>query len=157
MTANWAFAPVCGADFWRVIVTSPEVLIFLFFMITDPKTVPAGAVGRIVFGVLVAVASVLLMAPQTDEFGTKVGLLAGLVVMCAIRPVLDRFLPAAHTAADDLRAFVRGRRDASASSRRRATARTGAVAGLGPAGGAWASSRPASRHAASSCRIGRRR
>ncbi|MFL5751322.1 MAG: hypothetical protein ACJ767_11970, partial [Chloroflexota bacterium] len=34
MTANWAFAPVCGADFWRVIVTSPEVLIFLFFMIT---------------------------------------------------------------------------------------------------------------------------
>ena len=43
MTANWAFAPVCGADFWRVIVTSPEVLIFLFFMITDPKTVPAGA------------------------------------------------------------------------------------------------------------------
>ena len=43
MTANWAFAPVCGVDFWRVIVTSPEVLIFLFFMITDPKTVPGGA------------------------------------------------------------------------------------------------------------------
>ncbi len=42
MTANWAFAPVCGVDFWRVIVTSPEVLIFLFFMITDPKTVPTG-------------------------------------------------------------------------------------------------------------------
>ena len=50
MTANWAFAPVCGFDFWRVIVTSPEVLIFLFFMITDPKTVPAGRVGRVVFG-----------------------------------------------------------------------------------------------------------
>ena len=42
MTANWAFAPVCGADYWRVIAFSPEVLIFLFFMITDPKTVPAG-------------------------------------------------------------------------------------------------------------------
>ena len=80
MTANWAFAPVCGFDFWRVVVTSPEVLIFLFFMITDPKTVPAGRVGRVVFGALVAVASVLLMAPQTDEWGTKVGLLAGLVV-----------------------------------------------------------------------------
>ena len=53
MTANWAFAPVCGLDFWRVIVTSPEVMIFLFFMITDPKTVPAGRVGRVVFGVLV--------------------------------------------------------------------------------------------------------
>ena len=55
MTTNWAFAPVCGFDFWRVIVTSPEVLIFLFFMITDPKTVPAGRVGRVVFGLLVAV------------------------------------------------------------------------------------------------------
>ena len=77
MTANWAFSPVCGLDFWRVIVTSPEVLIFLFFMITDPKTVPGGQVARVAFGFLVAVASTLLMAPQTDEFGTKVGLLGG--------------------------------------------------------------------------------
>ena len=87
MTARWAFAPVCGFDFWRVIVTSPEVLIFLFFMITDPKTVPAGRFHRVLFGVLVAVASTLLMAPQTNEFGTKVALLAGLVVMCAARPL----------------------------------------------------------------------
>ena len=43
MVARWAFAPVCGFDFWWVIVTSPEVLIFLFFMITDPKTLPPGA------------------------------------------------------------------------------------------------------------------
>ena len=93
MTARWAFAPVCGFDYWRVIMTSPEVLIFLFFMITDPKTVPAGRVGRVTFGVLVAMASTLLMAPQTDEFGTKVALLAGLVVVCALRPVLERFVP----------------------------------------------------------------
>ena len=103
MTANWAFAPVCGFDFWRVVVASPEVMIFLFFMITDPKTVPAGRVGRVVFGVLVAAASVLLMAPQTDEFGTKVGLLAGLVVICAARPILDRFLPDPGTPNDELR------------------------------------------------------
>ena len=93
MTARWAFAPVCGFDYWRVIVTSPEVLIFLFFMITDPKTVPAGRVGRVVFGLLVAVASTLLMAPQTDEFGTKVALLGGLVVVCAARPLVDRLVP----------------------------------------------------------------
>ena len=93
MTARWAFAPVCGFDFWRVIVTSPEVLIFVFFMLTDPKTVPAGRVGRVAFGCLVAVASTLLMAPQTNEFGTKVALLGGLVVMCAVRPVVDRLLP----------------------------------------------------------------
>ncbi|MEA2605856.1 MAG: enediyne biosynthesis protein, partial [Chloroflexota bacterium] len=107
MTASWAFAPVCGVDFWRVIVTSPEVMIFLFFMITDPKTVPAGRVGRVAFGVLVAVASTLLMAPQTDEFGTKVGLLAGLVVWCAARPLLDRLVPEPKSPADDLGRFAR--------------------------------------------------
>jgi Na+-translocating ferredoxin:NAD+ oxidoreductase RnfD subunit len=107
MVARWSFAPVTGFDFWCVIVTSPEVLIFLFFMITDPKTVPAGAVGRVMFGMLVAVVSVLLMAPQTDEFGTKVALLSGLVVMCAARPLLDRFIPEPKSAADDVRAFGR--------------------------------------------------
>ncbi|MFN8519541.1 MAG: hypothetical protein U0667_09200 [Chloroflexota bacterium] len=53
MTADWAFGGVCGTDFWRVIVTSPEVLIFLFFMITDPKTIPSGHVARIAFAVSV--------------------------------------------------------------------------------------------------------
>jgi Na+-translocating ferredoxin:NAD+ oxidoreductase RnfD subunit len=106
MTARWAFAPVCGYDFWRVIVTSPEVLIFVFFMLTDPRTVPAGRVGRVLFGFLVAVASTLLMAPQTNEFGTKVALLGGLVVMCAVRPLLDRLLPVAESEADDLRRFA---------------------------------------------------
>ena len=109
MTATWAFTPVCGVDFWRVIVTSPEVMIFLFFMITDPKTVPGGQVGRVVFGILVGVVSTLLLAPQVDEFGTKVGLLAGLVVVCAVRPLLDRVVPVPHSAADDLRRFALGR------------------------------------------------
>ena len=94
MVARWAFAPVCGFDFWRVIMTSPEVLIFLFFMITDPKTVPSGRRGRVAFGVLVAVASTLLMAPQTNEYGTKVALLGGLVVLCASRAILHRILEA---------------------------------------------------------------
>jgi hypothetical protein len=106
MIARWSFAPVTGFDFWRVIVASPEVLIFLFFMITDPKTVPTGQVGRVVFGVLVAIASTLLMAPQTDEFGTKVALLSGLVLMCAARPLLERVLPEPKSSADDLRRFV---------------------------------------------------
>ncbi len=107
MTTNWAFAPVCGFDFWRVVVTSPELMIFLFFMITDPKTVPSGRVGRVLFGALVAIASTLLIAPQTDEWGTKVGLLAGLVVLCAARPLLDRILPEPRSAADDLTGFAR--------------------------------------------------
>ena len=106
MVARWAFAPVCGFDFWRVIVTSPEVLIFLFFMITDPRTVPPGRVGRIVFALLLAVVTTLLMAPQTNEFGTKVALLGGLVLMCAFRPLLERLVPRAHTADDDPRRFA---------------------------------------------------
>jgi hypothetical protein len=94
MVARWAFAPVTGFDFWRVIVISPEILIFLFFMITDPKTVPSSRSGRVLFGFLVAVASTLLMAPQTNEFGSKVALLAGLAVVCACRPIVGVLAPA---------------------------------------------------------------
>ncbi len=107
MTANWAFAPVCGFDYWRVIVTSPETMIFLFFMITDPKTVPGGRVGRVLFGTLVAVASVLGMATQSDEFGTKVALLAGLVILCTARPLIDRFVPKPKTEQDQVGPFAR--------------------------------------------------
>jgi hypothetical protein len=106
MTARWAFAPVSGFDFWRVIVTSPEVLIFVFFMLTDPKTVPTGRVARIVFAFLVAVVSTLLMAPQSNEFGTKVALLGGLVVMCGLRPVLERVLPRVRSEADSVRRYA---------------------------------------------------
>ena len=116
MTANWAFAPVCGFDFWRIVVTSPEVLIFLFFMITDPKTTPTGRVGRVAFGVLVALASTLLLAPQTDEWGTKVGLLAGLVVVSIARPLLDRLAPTPGSAGDRFAAY--GSRLAGGGGRR---------------------------------------
>jgi hypothetical protein len=106
ITARWAFGPVCGSHFWWVIVTSPEVLIFLFFMITDPKTVPAGRVARMVFGACVALAGTLLIAPQTTEFGAKVALLAGLVVMCPARLLFGGLLPAAKSEQDRLRLFV---------------------------------------------------
>jgi len=107
MVARWAFSPVCGFDYWRVIVTSPEVLVFMFFMLTDPKTVSTGRVGRVVFGFLVGVASTLLMAPQANEYGTKVALLAGLSVVCAGRLLVDRFLPEPRSSADRLARFGR--------------------------------------------------
>jgi hypothetical protein len=46
------------------------------------------------------------LAPQTNEFGTKVGLLAGLVVVCAARPILDRLLPEPRSPADEIRRFA---------------------------------------------------
>jgi hypothetical protein len=106
MTARWAFAPVCGVDYWRAIVTSPEVLIFMFFMITDPKTVPRGRVGHVAFCFAVAVTSVLLMAPQTTEFWTKVALLGGLTVMCVLRPLVTRLVPERGAADDRLGLFA---------------------------------------------------
>jgi Na+-translocating ferredoxin:NAD+ oxidoreductase RnfD subunit len=94
MVARWSFTPVCDYDYWWIIVTSPEVLVFLLFMITDPKTVPSTRRGRIVFALLVAVASTLLMAPQTTEFWSKVALLGGLALVCAGRPFVDRWMSA---------------------------------------------------------------
>jgi hypothetical protein len=41
-----------------------------------------------------------------NEFGTKVALLAGLVVLCAGRPVVERLLPEPRSAADDLGRFA---------------------------------------------------
>ncbi len=46
------------------------------------------------------------MAPQTDEFGTKVALLTGLVAMCAARPLIDRLVPTPGSATDQIRGFA---------------------------------------------------
>ena len=39
-SANWHLGPVADYYFWKVLVLSPEVFIFLAFMITDPRTAP---------------------------------------------------------------------------------------------------------------------
>ncbi len=107
MTANWAFGPVSGFDLWRAVATSPEVMIFAFFMISDPKTVPTGRVGRVVFSLAVTACCLLLIAPQSTEFGMKVGLLGGLTVMSLVRPLLDRVVPVPGSADDHLRPYAR--------------------------------------------------
>ncbi|NBP17668.1 MAG: hypothetical protein EBT17_04600 [Actinobacteria bacterium] len=106
-TARWAFAPVCGTNMWLTLITSPEIFIFTYFMITDPRTVPQGRVGRIVFGALVGVVCVMLMAPQETEFGAKVALLAGLTLMTAVRPLVEHMVPTAGAEDDRLGVFIR--------------------------------------------------
>lgn len=91
MVASWHVAPLCGKDLWQILVTSPEVLVFAFFMIPDPRTVPDGQVARVAFGILVAILSVMLLGPTTLEFWTKTAILASLVVACALRFALARF------------------------------------------------------------------
>jgi hypothetical protein len=94
MTARWSLGPVSGVDYWRTLALSPEVLIFVFFMITDPRTAARGRIGGLLYAIGVAVVSGVLVALQTTEYATKVALLAGLVVVCGFRPLLERWAPA---------------------------------------------------------------
>ena len=89
MTARWHLGPISGWEFWKVLVFSPEILVFLFFMITDPKTIPAGRLGRRLYAVGIALLAVLLIAPQTTEYATKVAVLGALALVCAVRPLVE--------------------------------------------------------------------
>jgi len=92
MVASWHVAPMCGRELWQILVTSPELLVFGLFMIPDPRTVPDGPVARVAFGIVVAILAVLLIGPTTLEFWTKTAILASLVIACALRFALARFL-----------------------------------------------------------------
>jgi hypothetical protein len=92
MVASWHVTPMCGRELWQILVTSPEILIFAFFMVPDPRTVPESPLARVVFGVGVALLAVLLLGPTTLEFWTKTAILASLVIACAMRFALVSFL-----------------------------------------------------------------
>jgi hypothetical protein len=89
MTAAWHVGPIAGAEFWWLLVSSPEILVFLFFMITDPKTIPSSARGRRAYAIAVGLLATLLIAPQTTEFATKVAILGSLFVVCAARGLVE--------------------------------------------------------------------
>ena len=91
MTAKWHLGPVDGLHFWTILAFSPEILVFLFFMLTDPKTVPAGQSGRVVFAVVVALLAAFLVALAPTEFWAKVGVLGALAIACAARPLVVLF------------------------------------------------------------------
>jgi hypothetical protein len=135
ITARWALQPVCGSQFWWVVITSPEMLFFLFFMITDPKTIPRGRLSRVVFAVCIAVIATLLIAPQTTEFGAKVGLLAALTLMSPLRWLLDRWFPELSPQRSRLAEFVdRLATSAGAGLGRPRTFLRGALGGAAMAG-----------------------
>ena len=92
MVASWHVTAMCGRELWQILVTSPEILIFAFFMVPDPRTVPDAPLARVIFGVGVALLAVLLLGPTTLEFWTKTAILASLVIACALRFALVSFL-----------------------------------------------------------------
>ncbi|RDI73644.1 ASPIC and UnbV [Gaiella occulta] len=128
MTARWHLGPIADAEFWRVLVFSPEILVFLFFMITDPKTVPDGRLGRRLYAASVALLAALLIAPQKTEFGSKVALLGALTLVCAARPLVERL--AARGAPAWAARLLRGEGPGVAAMRT-ATALTAAAAAAG--------------------------
>ena len=83
-----------GRAFWWVLVTSPEILIFLFFMITDPKTIPRGRAARRRVRRLSRTARHPPDRAQTTEYATKVAVLSALALVCLFRPLLEWLLPA---------------------------------------------------------------
>ena len=105
MTAAWHLGAIGGVELWWLLVTSPEILVFLFFMITDPRTIPTSDTGRRVYAVSVGFLAALLMAPWTTEFAHKVALLGALALVCAARPLL---LLTADGRAERVRSWARG-------------------------------------------------
>ncbi len=85
MTARWHLGPIAGFEFWRTLVTSPELLVFLFFMITDPKTVPRRQGERVVYALAIGLLAALLIAPAQTEYWSKVAVLGALAIVCGAR------------------------------------------------------------------------
>jgi Na+-transporting NADH:ubiquinone oxidoreductase subunit NqrB len=93
MTARWHLGEITGLYFWRVLVTSPEILVFLFFMITDPKTSPKTTRARILYSVSIAMLATLLIAAARTEYWSKVAVLGALAIICLARALYRRFAP----------------------------------------------------------------
>jgi Na+-translocating ferredoxin:NAD+ oxidoreductase RnfD subunit len=88
--AVWQEAPVAGMSYWLNLALSPEVLIFVFFMMSDPQTAPRPPIGRVIYGVATAAFAALLLSSQQTEFGVKLAILSSLTVVCALVPVIEQ-------------------------------------------------------------------
>ncbi|WP_428409835.1 RnfABCDGE type electron transport complex subunit D [Hyphococcus sp.] len=68
------------------------LILFAFFMISDPKTTPDGALARGIF----AGAAALTAYALTYHFFISDGIFYALAALCLIRPVIEAFDPAPH-------------------------------------------------------------
>ena len=87
--AIWHSGPISGFAYWRDICLSPEVLIFVCFMMSDPKTAARTRRGRVIYGAVTAALAAGLLVWQPTEFGIKVAILASLTMACALVPAID--------------------------------------------------------------------
>ncbi|MFN2607460.1 MAG: hypothetical protein ABR511_06125 [Acidimicrobiales bacterium] len=87
--AIWHAGPVSGATYWVDICFSPEILVFVFFMISDPQTAPKDPGARLVYAAATAAAAAGLLFFQPTEFGIKLSILSSLTLVCAVVPSLE--------------------------------------------------------------------
>ncbi len=87
--AIWQDQSISGFDYWLKICTSPELLVFVCFMISDPATAARTPTGRTIYGAATAVVAAALVSFQPTEFGIKVAILSSLTVVCAFVPLID--------------------------------------------------------------------
>ena len=87
--AIWHEGPISGLDYWVKICTSPELLVFVCFMMSDPATAARTPVGRIIYGAATAVVAAALVYLQPTEFGIKVAILSSLTLVCALVPAIE--------------------------------------------------------------------
>jgi hypothetical protein len=87
--AIWHEGPISGFDYWLRICTSPELLVFVCFMMSDPATAAKTPSGRMIYGAVTAVVAAALIVFQPTEYGIKVAILASLTVTCAVVPLID--------------------------------------------------------------------
>jgi hypothetical protein len=90
--AVWRADSVCGLNYWIGIAASPEVAVFVLFMMSDPRTAPAFPVGRAAYGTVTALVAWPLLAWQPTEYGVKVAILAALTMSCALVPYIEGIL-----------------------------------------------------------------
>lgn len=79
------------------------LILFAFFMISDPKTTPDGAIARAAFSASVAALAYVL----SYHYFITDGLFYALAIMCVVRPVMEFFNPASRYQWGDAPAPIR--------------------------------------------------
>ena len=87
--AIWSEEQIVGFDYWLKICTSPELFVFVFFMMSDPATAAKTPRGRIIYGAATALVAAALVFAQPTEYGIKVAILASLTLTCALVPLIE--------------------------------------------------------------------
>ncbi|MGH3848681.1 MAG: RnfABCDGE type electron transport complex subunit D, partial [Pseudonocardiaceae bacterium] len=69
--AVWDGDAISGLDYWISICASPELLVFVCFMMSDPATSPRRGVGRVIYGAGTAIVAACLVFHRRLSTGSR--------------------------------------------------------------------------------------